>query len=92
MTKKIFIIALTLLLVSYVYLAVSPRSLAANPVTLYLDPAKMDNVSYTPSTTFIVSVKLDNVPADPGLVGIEFNVTWDPAILKGDSPSGSDIQ
>jgi hypothetical protein len=83
LTKKIFIIALVLLLISYVYLAVAPGSLAANPVTLYLDPAKIDSVSYTPGTTFIVSVKLDNVPADPGLVGVEFNVTWDPAILKG---------
>lgn len=83
MTKKIFIIALVLLLVSYVYLAVSPKSFAANSVTLYLDPAKIDSVTYTPSTTFNVSVKLDNVPTDPGLVGVEFNVTWDPAILKG---------
>jgi len=82
-TKKIFIIGLLLLLVSYVYLAVSPRSFAANSVVLYLDPAKIDNVSYTLGTTFNVSVKVDNVPADPGLVGIEFKVTWDPAILKG---------
>jgi len=83
MTKKILTIALTLLLVSYVYVVVSPKSLAANPVTLYLDPAKVDSISYTPNTTFNVTVKLDNVPADPGLVGVEFNVTWDPAILKG---------
>jgi hypothetical protein len=83
LTKKILIIALVLLLVSYVYLAVSPRSFAANPVTLYLDPATINNVSYTPGTTFNVSVKLDNVPTDPGVVGIQFNVTWDPAILKG---------
>ena len=83
MTKKILIIALTLLLVSYVYLAVSPKSLAAGSVTLYLDPAKVDSVSYTPSTTFNLTVKLDNVPADPGLVGVEFNVTWDPLMLKG---------
>lgn len=81
--KKILIIALTLLLVSYVYVAISPKSLAAGSVTLYLDPAKIDNVSYTPSTTFNISVNLDNVPADPGLVGVEFNVTWDPLILKG---------
>lgn len=83
MTKKILIIVLTLLLVSYVYVAVSPKSLAASSATLYLDPAKVDNVSYTPSTTFNVTVELDNVPADPGLAGVQFTVSWDPLILKG---------
>ncbi len=82
-TKKMLIVVLTILLVSCVYVAILPKSHAVAPVRLYLDPAKIDDVSYTPNTTFNVSVKVDNIPADPGLVGVEFNVTWDPAILKG---------
>ena len=83
MAKKVIVIALVILLASYAYLAVSPRGQAVDPVNLYIDPAKIDNVALTPNTTFNVSVKIDNIPADPGLAGIQITVVWDEAILKG---------
>lgn len=83
MKKKILIIALTLLLVSYVYVLVSPRSLAASPATLYIDPASVNNVALTPNTTFNVSIEVANIPADPGVAGFQINVTWDQSILHG---------
>lgn len=81
--KKVFVIVLAVILVSYVYLGILPKGSAVDPVRLYIDPAKTENVALTPNTTFNVSVKLDNIPADPGLAGIQVTVVWDPAILKG---------
>jgi hypothetical protein len=83
MAKRVIVLALVVILASYVYVAVFPRCEAADPVKFYLDPEKIDDVGFVPNTTFNVSVKLDNIPADPGLVGIEFNVSWDPTILNG---------
>jgi hypothetical protein len=83
MAKRLAVIALAIILASYVYVAVLPGGRAAAPVKLYIDPDKIDNVALTPNTIFNVSVKIDNIPADPGLAGIQLNVTWDPVILKG---------
>jgi len=83
MAKRVITLALMVIVASYMCIAVLPRGQAANPAKLYLDPDKIDNVGFVPSTTFNVSVKLDNIPADPGLVGVEFNVSWDPSILIG---------
>jgi parallel beta-helix repeat protein len=33
--------------------------------------------------TFNITVYLDNVPKYPGIVGLQFNITWDPAVLNG---------
>lgn len=33
--------------------------------------------------TFNITVYLDNVPQYPGIVGLQFNITWDPAVLNG---------
>jgi hypothetical protein len=81
--KRVMFVVLALILTSYVYVAVLPRVRAVEPCTLYIDPAKIEDVSLTPNTQFIISVKLDNIPVDPGLAGIQFNVTWDPTILNG---------
>ena len=83
MAKKVIVLALAVLLASYVYLAVLPKGRAVDPVKMYIDPAKIENVALTPDTTFNVSVKIDNIPASPGLAGVQFTVVWDPAILKG---------
>ena len=83
MAKRVIMLALTVIMASYMCVAVLPKCQAVNPAKLYLDPDKIDNVGFVPNTTFNVSVKLDNIPADPGLVGVEFNVSWDPSILNG---------
>lgn len=83
MIRRLIVLVLAVILASYVYVAVLPNGLAVEPVKIYLDPAKIEDVSLVPNTTFNVSVKLDNVPTDPGLVGVEFNLTWDPVVLKG---------
>jgi hypothetical protein len=83
MAKRVIVLALVVIVASYMYVAVLPKCQAADPAKFYLDPAKIEDVGLVPNTTFNVSVKLDNIPADPGLVGIEFNVSWDPTILNG---------
>lgn len=83
MAKRVILLALAIILASYVCLGVLPNGLSIESVKFYLDPGKIEDVGMVPNTTFNVSVKLDNVPSVPGLVGVEFNVTWDPLILKG---------
>jgi len=56
---------------------------AVDPCKLYIDPPAIINQALVPTTTFNVSVKVDNIPASPGLAGLEFNVTWDPSLLNG---------
>ena len=85
MIKKIAVLSLIVLLASFIYVVAVPKPIAsaASPVQLYIDPPSIVNQTLVSGTTFNVTVKVANIPADPGLVGIEFNVTWDPAILKG---------
>lgn len=83
LTKKIFVIALIVILASYVHLGILPKGLAVDPVTFYIDPAKTENVALTPGAKFFLLVKLDNIPAVPGLAGIQFTIVWNSDILKG---------
>jgi hypothetical protein len=55
----------------------------STPVELYVEPSSVENVALVPKTTFNVSVELDNIPTSPGLAGLQFNLTWDPTVLKG---------
>ncbi len=85
MIRKIAVLSLIVLLASFIYVtaAAMPHASAAAPVQLFIDPPQIVDQTLVPNTMFNVSVKVANIPADPGVVGIEFNVTWDPTILTG---------
>jgi hypothetical protein len=40
-----------------------------------------ENVTVKKDDVFTVNLTIENVPADPGIVGIQFSLIWDPAIL-----------
>ena len=51
-------------------------------LTVYVDPSKVENNSLHIGSVFDVSVKMDSNIAHPGVVGLQFNLTWDPKILE----------
>lgn len=84
MTARLIVIFLVILLGSFICVVGLPVGKAASAsVRLYVDPASIENVALVPNTTFNVSVKVDNIPDSPGLAGVQFNLTWDPTLLKG---------
>lgn len=84
MTTRLIVIFLMILLGSFICIVGLPVGKAASAsVKLYVDPASIENMALVPNTTFNVSVKVDNIPATPGLAGVQFNLTWDPSVLKG---------
>ncbi|MEM2293994.1 MAG: cohesin domain-containing protein [Nitrososphaerota archaeon] len=63
--------------------------------TIYVDPPSIVNTSMVPDTTFKVNVSLRNVLYEHDLVGVEFKLFWDPAVLEGvrmDFPPGHMFQ
>jgi len=82
MAKRLIVITLSILLMSFMCAVALPRAFAADPTRVYVDPPKIDDTGLVPNTKFNVSVRVDNVPADPGLVGVEFRLKWDPALLN----------
>jgi hypothetical protein len=82
MARKITALSLAILLASFTYMFAMPHA-SATTTALYIDPPSVVNPALTLNSTFSVFVKVDNIPADPGLAGIEFNVTWNPSILNG---------
>lgn len=48
---------------------------------LSIDPLCIDNASLVPGSLFNVSIRAD-IPANPGVAGIQFNLTWNAAFLK----------
>ena len=81
MAKRFIVIALAILLTSFMYTVALPKAFAVDPTIVYVDPPKVEDTGLVPNTTFNVSVRVNNIPADPGLVGLEFRLTWDPKIL-----------
>jgi parallel beta-helix repeat protein len=49
-------------------------------VRFHLEPSSL---TVRKGQTFNITVYLDNVPEYPGFVGLQFNITWDPAVLNG---------
>jgi hypothetical protein len=41
-----------------------------------------ENVTVREGDVFNLSVLIENVPDNPGLAGVEFSLTWDPAVLE----------
>jgi hypothetical protein len=84
MITRLFAIFIAILLVSFICTVALPVGKAqSDPVELYVEPPNVENVALVPGTTFNVSVNVDNIPASPGLAGVQFNLTWDPTLLKG---------
>lgn len=40
-----------------------------------------DNVTLREGEIFTVSIIIENIPADPGMMGVQFKISWDPTIL-----------
>jgi hypothetical protein len=51
-------------------------------LTVYVDPSEVENNSLDIGNVFDISVKMDSNIDHPGVVGLQFNLTWDPAILE----------
>ena len=84
MFTRLFAIFLAILLASFICTVAFPVGKAqSDPVELYVEPPNVENVALVPGTTFNVSVNVENVPASPGLAGVQFNLTWNPSLLKG---------
>jgi hypothetical protein len=51
-------------------------------LTIYVDPSKLENASWGTGSTFYVSVRMNSNVVHSGVVGLQFNLTWNPAILE----------
>ena len=83
MLKKLSLLSIAILLLPIAFTMTSPNVKAADPCKLYIDPPAIIDQTLVPTSTFNITVKVDNIPADPGLVGLEFNITWNPSLLNG---------
>jgi len=84
MGKRLAVISLAILLASFIYIIAVPLSFGAAPTTVvYVDPPKVESETLTPGSTFNVTVKVANIPADPGLAGLQFKLSWNSSVLNG---------
>jgi hypothetical protein len=83
MFKKLALLFLAVLLGSLWFTILPPHVNASSTTKLYVDPASIINQALIPNTTFNISIKVDNIPANPGIVGVQFVLSWDPAVLNG---------
>jgi hypothetical protein len=82
--KRLTLLLLAVLLPSLVCIVVAPAGKGeATTTKLYVDPADIENASLVPNTTFNVSIKVDDIPASPGVVGIQFTLSWNSSLLNG---------
>jgi len=51
-------------------------------LTVHVDPPRVENNSLDIGSVFDISIKMDSNIDHPGVVGLQFNLTWDPAILE----------
>jgi hypothetical protein len=79
-TNKILLVALVILLLSSI---TTSLRVGAQQTRVYVDPPSIIDEGLVPDTTFDIAVKIENAPADPGVVGIEFKLTWDASLLEG---------
>lgn len=81
-------LGLALLFVIVLPFLVSLQSVRCGPVP-NKDPIPIPTVRIQPQnaivrngTVFSVNVIIENIPADPGMAGVEFKVSWDPTVLN----------
>lgn len=83
MASRLAVACLAILLASFVCTVAMPLGRATPlSVKVYVDPPSIINDAMVPNTVFNISVKIDNIPATPGLAGVEFNLTWDSSVLN----------
>jgi hypothetical protein len=80
LTNKILLVALVILLLSSI---TASLRVAAQQTRVYVDPPSIIDEGLVPDTTFNITVKIENAPEDPGVVGIEFKLTWNASLLEG---------
>jgi len=83
MLKKLSLLSIAILLLPIAFTMTTPNVKAVDPCKLYIDPPAVSDLALVPTSTFNITVKIDNIPTDPGLVGLEFNITWNPSLLNG---------
>ncbi len=83
MLRKLSLLSIAILLLPIAFTLTTPNVRAVDPCKLYIDPPTIVDQTLVPTSTFNITVKLDNIPIDPGLAGLEFNITWDPSVLNG---------
>lgn len=83
MAKKLTVACLVILLASFVLVVAVPAGKALTPsAKVYVDPPKVEDVGLVPNTKFNVSVRVDNIPASPGLAGVQFRLTWNSSLIN----------
>lgn len=85
MLKKLMTTCFVVLLVSIAFTIVTPNAHASAPTKVYVDPPAVVNQALVPGTTFNISIKVDDIPVDPGVVGVQFNLSWNPSIINATS-------
>lgn len=83
MIKRVAVVPLVILLTSFVFTIAMPIGKAQTGMKVYVYPPDIENVSLTLNTIFNISVKVDNIPADPGVAGIQFDLSWNSSVLSG---------
>jgi hypothetical protein len=84
MVKGLAVVSVAILLASFVFTIAMPVGKAQAPsMRVYIDPPTVENVSLVPGTTFNISVMVDNIPADPGVGGIQYQLSWNSSVLNG---------
>jgi hypothetical protein len=82
MHQKVKGIILAILTLSLLYIFTTPTKVYAQTTKIYIDPPSIIDQTLTQNKTFQITVKIENIPEDPGLVGVQFKISWDPAILN----------
>jgi len=74
---------LLLTLIAFSFSSFTPSSKAQNGVVLVrMEPATL---TVDEGKLFNITIYIENIPEDPGVVGVEFKVYWDPSVLKAAS-------
>ncbi len=84
MHRKIVGTLFTVLIITLLYTFVPAENVQAQTTTrIYIDPPAIIDDTLTPNDTFAITVLIENIPADPGLAGLQFEISWDDTVLNG---------
>jgi len=78
-TNKSIAFLLTALVILSLSIIIT-QSKAQGNILVRLDPSTL---TVSEGELFNISIYIENIPADPGVVGVEFKLAWNPAVLKG---------
>lgn len=66
------------------FIMAMPLSYGGAPTTVvYVEPPTVESETLTAGSTFNVTVKVVNIPADPGIAGFQFKLSWNFSVLNG---------